>query len=73
MENGTFLKEVGSNIRSLRKARKLTLAKMSELTKINRVSLTHLEQGHKNARILTIRAIAKSLGVDVNEILKERE
>lgn len=70
MENGLYLKELGANIRALRKARKMSLKELSEATKINRVSLTHLELGYKNSHILTLKVIAESLGVDVRVLLR---
>ena len=69
MEDGIFLKELGSKIRATRKARNLTLTHVSEATKIDRCNLTHLELRGKNAHILTIKAIADCLGVPMEELL----
>lgn len=70
MANGIFLKEVGQRIRALRKARNMTIAQMSEKTNINTVSLTYLEKGTNNSRILTLKAVADSLGVDVKDLIE---
>lgn len=70
MGNGTFLKEVGQRIRDIRKSQKMTIAEMSEKTNINTVSLTYLEKGTNNSRILTLKAVADSLGVEVKDLIE---
>ena len=61
--------EIGKKIRAVRKFRKITLAQLSVMSKINYSNLVHIEQGYTNARILTLKEIARCLDMDVKVFL----
>ncbi|MGI4805303.1 MAG: helix-turn-helix domain-containing protein [Janthinobacterium lividum] len=69
MENEIFLKEMGSKIRTARKAKKIPIDKMAVLTKIDMSNLSFLERGMRNCHLLSLKSIADVLGVDVKEFL----
>ncbi|MDQ3844198.1 MAG: helix-turn-helix domain-containing protein [Bacteroidota bacterium] len=70
MTNDIFLKETGRKIKAARKAKKISLEKMGELTGINMSNLWFLENGRRNAHILTLKSIADVLQVDVKDLFK---
>ena len=69
MTNDIFLKEMGRNVKAARKAQKISLERMGELTGINMSNLSFLESGRRNAHILTLKSIADVLTIDVKEFL----
>lgn len=68
MEDNLFLKEMGARIREIRLKRGMTLTELSQITKIDRCNLTHVELRGKNCYLLTIKAIAKALDIDIREL-----
>ena len=69
MSNGQFLKEMGSKIKAARKAQKISLPQMSKLCKTDMSNLWFIEEGRRNTHILTLKAIADALGIDVKEFI----
>lgn len=70
MNNGTFLKQMGSKIKSARKAKKMTLQQLSDLSGATDLSnLWFIEKGLRNTHILTLKSIADVLKVDVKEFI----
>ena len=69
MRNDIYLKQMGSRIRAIRKAKKITLDQMSELSGIDVSNISILENGRRNAHILTLKVIADVLKVDAREFL----
>lgn len=69
MRNDIFLKEMGAKIKKARKAKKLSLEKMGELSGIDMSNLWFIENGQRNAHILTLKAIADVLRVNVKVFL----
>jgi transcriptional regulator with XRE-family HTH domain len=69
MKDGIYLKEMGKKIKAARKAKKISLPKMSKLTKIDLSNLWFLENGERNTHILTLKSIADVLGKDVKDFI----
>ena len=69
MDNGVYLKEMGSKIKAARKLKKLSYPKMSKLCGVDMSNLWFIENGERNVHILTLKAIADVLKVDVKEFL----
>lgn len=61
---------VGSNIRRLRSEQGLTQAQLAEASGITVPQLSLIENGHE-PKVHRAEAIAKSLGVSVDELLSE--
>ena len=69
MSNDTFLQEIGQKIRTARKAKKIAINDMAELTKIDMSNLSFLERGRRNFHILSLKSIADVLEMDIKEFL----
>jgi transcriptional regulator with XRE-family HTH domain len=69
MTDGIFLKEMGKKVKSARLANKMGLPKLAALTGIDMSNLWFLENGRRNAHILTLKAIADVLKMDVKDLL----
>lgn len=60
--------DVGKNIQSLRKQKKLTQEKLGERAGIDAKYISALELGYRNPTVTTLEKIAKGLGVEVYEL-----
>ena len=67
--NNIYLKEMGSKIKAARKAKGITLPKMAKLAKTDLSNYWFLENGERNAHILTLKSIADVLGMDVKDFI----
>ncbi|HEX6847461.1 MAG TPA: helix-turn-helix transcriptional regulator [Chitinophagaceae bacterium] len=67
LRDNEFLKKVGSKVRKHRKARKLSLQELGNAIGMNISNLSFLERGKTNPHLLTLKAIADVLDVDVTE------
>ena len=63
---------IGSEIRELRKARRLTLKAVSELTGVSLSYLSEIERGASNPSVDAMEAIAGALQVDVSWFFPSR-
>jgi len=69
MRNDIFLKEIGRKIKAARTAKKIPLSKLAALSGIDLSNLWFLENGRRNAHILTLKSIADVLKVEVKDFL----
>lgn len=69
MENDIFLKEMGQKIRDARKAKKMPINVLADLSKIDMSNLSFLERGERNCHILSLKSIADVLSMDVKDFL----
>jgi transcriptional regulator with XRE-family HTH domain len=69
MRGDIYLKEMGKKIRAIRIARKIPLRKLRKLCDLNFTSISRMESGQYSSRILTLKAIADVLKVDVKDFL----
>lgn len=69
MTNDQFLKQLGSKIRSIRLAQKLSLQRLSRRCDMDYSALWKIERGRSNVRVLTIITIAEGLGVELKDLI----
>jgi len=63
---------MNGNLKSLRERRALSLTDLSMLSKVSRVTINRIENRKQNAQPRTIRALAKALQIDVEELTSEQ-
>ncbi len=63
---------LGGRIRDFRETAGLTQAELSSRAGIGRVTLTRIEKGEHSPRTETLTAIARALGVDVEDLILPR-
>lgn len=64
-----YLVEVGSKIKAIRETKNVSIRELGERCKMDYSSLSRLETGQRNFYILTLKAIADALEVDVKDFL----
>lgn len=69
MSNGEYLKQVGGKIRKIRRDKGISLRQMVILASVHKSSLSEIETGKMNVKILALKKLADTLGVDVKEFL----
>lgn len=67
--NGIYLKEMGNRIRSIRRAKGISLRKMITLCPLHKSSLSEIENGKRDSHILTLKLLADILQCDVKDFL----
>ena len=60
---------IGENIKRIRKSKRLTQEKLSEITQISMASIQRYESGKRQPNIQTINKIADALGMPLSELL----
>jgi transcriptional regulator with XRE-family HTH domain len=63
-------KAIGSNLREIRKSKKLTLEKLEAVTDIAAFHIGRLERGESSANARTILKLCKGLKVQPNDLFK---
>jgi len=63
-------KLVGSNVRNIRRKRKLTQDVFADLSGLHRAHVGEIERGESNVTIQTLKIIADTLGVRVRDLVK---
>ena len=73
MSNGNhaLLVAVGKRIRALRAAKKWTQTDMAVCLDMNRGHISDIEQGKREAGLITLQVIARGLDTTMSEILKD--
>lgn len=69
MSNGQYLKEMGSYIRAMRRAKGISMRRMITLCPIHKSSLSEIENGKRDSHILTLKLLADILQCDVKDFL----
>jgi len=67
--NGQFLKAMGKKIQDARKAHGLTIRQFAAMCGMDFSNLNRLENGQKDCHILSLKAIAEALKMDVKDFL----
>ena len=62
-------RRIGAHIRTLRRARALTLVQLAELTGLSHPFLSQVERGHSRASMVSLEKIATALGTSQVELL----
>ena len=68
-----FWKIDGERLKRMRKERLLTQVELSKMTGVAQDSISALETGKREAHPGTIKKLAKALGVEPTELIKEQE
>jgi transcriptional regulator with XRE-family HTH domain len=63
----------GQKLRKLRVERALSLRALGERSGVSFVTIAELENGHRPARLVTIRKLAEALDVEPKELMKGEE
>ncbi|MGN6401941.1 MAG: helix-turn-helix domain-containing protein [Flavisolibacter sp.] len=69
MRNDLFLKQMGSKVKAARLANKMSLPQLSKATGFGIPAIWFLEQGRRNAHVLTLKAIADVLKMEVKDFI----
>lgn len=67
------LQNIGSNVKKLRKKKKLSQIELAVEVGIDRSYLSEIENGRTNMSVSVLYAVADSLGVDIAELFKKNE
>ena len=63
----------GHRLRQLRVDRAFSLRTLGERSGVAFATINNLENGHRPARLITIRKLAEALGVEPKELMKGEE
>ncbi len=69
LDDRRFLEGVGSRVRELRHARRLTQAQLGEACGLHRTFVGSVERGERNLALLSLRRIAAALRVPPARLL----
>lgn len=69
MNNREYLISIGKKIRALRKAKGISMRRLSVVAPIHKSSLSEIENGKMNVHILALKLLADVLEVDVKDFL----
>jgi transcriptional regulator with XRE-family HTH domain len=69
MNNGQYLKEMGARIKAIRESKGLYLRDLGKMCNLHYGAICEIENGKRNAYVLTLKIIAEKLGVDVKDFL----
>jgi len=69
MNNGIFLKQLGGKVKSIRKAKGLSVRALAAMCGTDYSNLSRFENGQKNLYLLSLKLIAEKLEVDLKELL----
>jgi transcriptional regulator with XRE-family HTH domain len=70
-EKHALLVAVGKRIRALRLAKKWTQTDMSVCLDLNRGHISDIEQGKREAGLITLQIIARGLNTTMSKLLKD--
>jgi transcriptional regulator with XRE-family HTH domain len=63
----------GERLRQLRVEKALSLRALGEITGVAFDTISKLENGHRPARLVTIRKLAEALGVEPKDLMNREE
>lgn len=66
-QNDEFIKKLGARIRKVRKSKRVTQLTVSRICKLKPLTVSDIERGKRGSHILTIKAIADALNVDIKD------
>lgn len=68
-EKGELMRLIGNNVRKYRMERKLTQHQLADLVNCDNSAITRIEGGKRMMSVVTLRAMAKALGVSCDALL----
>jgi transcriptional regulator with XRE-family HTH domain len=69
MNNGQYLIEIGKRIREVRKSKGISQRMLVKMAPVHKSSLSEMENGKMNIKILALKKLADTLEVDVKDFL----
>jgi transcriptional regulator with XRE-family HTH domain len=72
-DDSLFLRDLGLRVRLFRVAQGLSQDKLARVSGVSRVTLGSIERGEHAASLLAYRRLARALGRDLGELLREGE
>lgn len=69
MTNGQLLISIGKKVRAARKAKGISMRQLAAIAPIHKSSLSEIENGLMNVKILALKKLADTLEVDVKDFL----
>lgn len=72
-EHDIFLKELGKNIRRIRKEKGLSMETLANDSEIDFRQLGRIERGEGNSTIISLYRLAKVLNVDIYEFFQTNQ
>jgi transcriptional regulator with XRE-family HTH domain len=69
MDGGDFLIFLGKRIKSIRNDKKLTQSELAELCNFEKATMSRIESGRTNMRMLTLIKISTALEVRITDII----
>jgi transcriptional regulator with XRE-family HTH domain len=69
-DNLAFQKRIGKRIREMRSSKGFSQESFAHACGLHRTSMSLLERGRINVTVNTLRAMSKTLGVTLSELLK---
>ncbi len=73
MDNSSLLVTIGTQVRTHRKALKLSQEKLADHSGLFRTYLSRIEGGLANPTVLALASLADALGVDIAVLLRKPE
>lgn len=70
IRNEEVMRNLGNNIRALRKSMSITQEELSFRAGVSLSQVARIETGKINTTVSTLAAIAKALGVELDQIMK---
>lgn len=64
-----ILKMFGSNLKSIRKTKKLSLRKLADIADVDFSQIHRIEKGESNPTLTMVYALAEALNIKVSELL----
>lgn len=71
LDDRRFLEGIGSRVRELRLARRLTQAQLAEACGLHRTFIGSVERGERNLALLSLRRVAAALRVAPTRLLSD--
>ena len=72
-DDSLFLRDLGLRVRLFRVAQGLSQDRLARVSGVSRVTLGSIERGEHAASLLAYRRLARALGRDLGELLREGE
>lgn len=65
-------KKIGSNLREIRKKRKMSQVILAEEAGLNRTYIGEIERGEKNMSLNTMSKLAKALKIEITDLFNPK-
>ncbi len=69
MKDGQYLISIGKKVREARKAKGISMRQLVVLAEVHKSSLSEIENGKMNVKILALKKLADTIGVDLKDFL----